>query len=65
MTPLTPGQARVLRRVRLAVAALALALVGVTGARWGVHDARAWQLADPGAPPGAFLRSFLGGAGPR
>lgn len=32
-------QARVLVYVRLAVAALALVLIGVTGFRWGVHDA--------------------------
>ena len=36
---LTPTQARVLRLVRLAVAVLALCLIGVTGFRWGVHDA--------------------------
>lgn len=33
------AQARVLGYVRLAVAALALVLIGVTGFRWGVHDA--------------------------
>ena len=35
----TEFQARVLVYVRLAVAALALCLIGVTGFRWGVHDA--------------------------
>jgi len=43
MNQIKPGQARTLRRVRVAVAALALALIAVTGFRWGVHDTRQWQ----------------------
>lgn len=50
MNQITPGQARTLRRIRLAVTVLALALIAVTGFRWGVHDTRQWQAeraADP------------------
>lgn len=43
MDRITPLQARTLRRVQLAVAALALALIAVTGFRWGVHDTRQWH----------------------
>lgn len=43
MDQITPPQARTLRRVRFAVAALALALIAITGFRWGVHDARQWH----------------------
>lgn len=42
-------QTRILTYVRLAVAALALVLIGVTGFRWGVHDAPLGRAAV--APP--------------
>lgn len=42
-------QTRILAYVRFAVAALALILIGVTGFRWGVHDAPLGRAAV--APP--------------
>lgn len=50
MDRITPAQARTLHRIRLAVAALALALLAVTGFRWGVQDARQWQAEHAAGP---------------